>query len=252
MSLKVTAEIIDVDALLSDEDEKAEAIQFVGYGPGRNSQYTNATGTGRMMTIKNEPIASSSRLPPPPGPNLQFEDSHTLFTYARPGLFEVVEEEKRKRIVMERVGEPPLKKRATSSTIAIANVPSRQKEKRKQPSGWKEPEIIDLSICSSDDDIFAKKPRLGSEENNLFADRTTDIYANDESNQMDCSNDIHDPNDFLPRTRALPSLSQPLSSEDPGYDSDEEHANYMASLDISDESKVSVSSIDTHMFKLRF
>jgi hypothetical protein len=57
---------------------------------------------------------------------------------------------------MERVGEPPLKKRATSSTIAIANAPSRQKEKRKQISGWRESEIIDLSICSSDDDIFAK------------------------------------------------------------------------------------------------
>ncbi|KAG1769562.1 WD40-repeat-containing domain protein [Suillus placidus] len=163
--------------------------------------------------------------------------SHTLFTYARPGLFEVVEEEKRKRIAMERVGEPPLKKRATSSTIAIANAPSRQKEKRKQPSGWKEPEIIDLSICSSDDDILAKRPRLGSEENHLFADRMTDIYANDESNQMDCSNDIHDPNDFLPRTNALPSMSKSLSSEDTGYDSEEEYANYMASLDISNESK---------------
>jgi hypothetical protein len=80
----------------------------------------------------------------------------------------------------------------------------------------------------------------------------TDIYANDESNQMDCNNDIHDPNDFLPCTNALPSLSQPLSSEDPGYDSEEEYANYMASLDISDESQVSVSSIDTHIFKLRF
>jgi hypothetical protein len=65
-------------------------------------------------------------------------------------------QEKRKRIAMERVGEPPLKKRATSSTIAVANAPSRQKEKRKQPSGWKEPEIIDLSVCSSDDDILAK------------------------------------------------------------------------------------------------
>jgi hypothetical protein len=74
MSLKVPAEIIDVDALLSDEDEKADAIQFVGYGPGKNSQYTNATGAGRMMTVKNEPIASSSRLPPSPGPNLQFKE----------------------------------------------------------------------------------------------------------------------------------------------------------------------------------
>lgn len=59
-------------------------------------------------------------------------------------------------MAMERVGEPPLKKRATSSTIAIANAPSRQKEKRKQPFGWKEPEIIDLLICSSDDDIPVK------------------------------------------------------------------------------------------------
>jgi hypothetical protein len=72
MSLKLPAEIIDVDALLSDEDEPADAIQFVGYGPGGNSQYTNATG--RMTTIKNEPVASSSRLPPPPGPNLQFKE----------------------------------------------------------------------------------------------------------------------------------------------------------------------------------
>jgi hypothetical protein len=69
---------------------------------------------------------------------------------------------------------------------------------------------------------------------------------------MDCSNDIHDPNDFLPCTNALPSLSQPLSSKEPEYDSEEEYANYMASLDISDESKVSISSIGTHMFKLRF
>lgn len=232
MSLKIPAEIIDVDALLSDDDERADAIQFIGYGPGENSQYTNATGR-----IKNEPAASSSRLPPLQGPNLQLKDSHTLFTYARSGLFEVVEEEKRKRIAMERVGEPPLKKRATSSTIAVANAPSRQKEKRKQPSGWKEPEIIDLSVCSSDDDILAKRPRLESEENRLFAHSMTDIYANDESNQMDCNNDIHDPNDFLPCTNALPSLSQPLSSEDPGYDSEEEYANYMASLDISDESQ---------------
>lgn len=239
MSLKVPAEIIDVDALLSDSDsdEKPDTIQFVGYGPGSNSQYTNATGTGRMVTIKNEPIASSSRLPPPPGPNLQFKDSHTLFTYARSGLSEVVEEEKRKRIAMERVGEPPLKKRATSSTIAIANTASRQKEKRKQPSGWKEPEIIDLSICSSDDDILAKKPRLGLEENHLFADPVSDIYVDDASDRMDCSNDIHDPNDFLPRKNSLLSLSQPLSSEGSGYDSEEEYANYMASLDISDESK---------------
>lgn len=63
---------------------------------------------------------------------------------------------------------------------------------------------------------------------------------------------MHDPNDFLPRTDALPSLSRPLSSEDSGYDSEEEYANYMASLDISDESKVSISSIDAHMFKLHF
>ncbi|KAG2757036.1 hypothetical protein P692DRAFT_20370806 [Suillus brevipes Sb2] len=87
MSLKIPAEIIDVDALLSDDDERADAIQFIGYGPGENSQYTNATGR-----IKNEPAASSSRLPPLQGPNLQLKDSHTLFTYARSGLFEVVEE----------------------------------------------------------------------------------------------------------------------------------------------------------------
>jgi hypothetical protein len=71
MSLKAPAEIIDVDALLSDDDERVDAIQFVGYGPGENSQYTNATG--RMMTMKNEPVASSSRLPPLQGPNLQFK-----------------------------------------------------------------------------------------------------------------------------------------------------------------------------------
>ncbi|KAG1739962.1 WD40-repeat-containing domain protein [Suillus lakei] len=239
MSIKVPVEIIDVDALLSDEDEdeKGDTIQFVGYGPGLNSQHTNATV--RMMTIKNEPVASSSRLPPPPRPNLQFKDSHT-FTYARPtvGLFEAVEEEKRKRIAMERVGEPPLKKRATSSTIAIANAPSRQKEKRKQPYGCKEPEIIDLSFCSSDDDNHAKKPRLESENSHLFADRMTDIYANDESTfPVDCSNNMYDPNDFAPRANPPPYPSQPLPSEDPGYDSEDEYANYMASLDISDESK---------------
>ncbi|KAG1741194.1 hypothetical protein EDB19DRAFT_742107 [Suillus lakei] len=238
MSIKVPVEIIDVDALLSDEDEdeKGDTIQFVGYGPGLNSQHTNATV--RMMTIKNEPVASSSRLPPPPRPNLQFKD-HT-FTYARPtvGLFEAVEEEKRKRIAMERVGEPPLKKRATSSTIAIANAPSRQKEKRKQPYGCKEPEIIDLSFCSSDDDNHAKKPRLESENSHLFVDRMTDIYASDESTfPVDCSNDMYDPNDFAPRANPPPYPSQPLPSEDPGYDSEDEYANYMASLDISDESK---------------
>jgi hypothetical protein len=74
-----------------------------------------------------------------------------------------------------------------------------------------------------------------------------------ESNEMDCSNDVHDRNDFLPCTNALPSLSQTLSSEeDTRYDSEEEYVNYMASLDISDESNVSVSSIDTDIFKLRF
>ncbi|KAG2132813.1 WD40-repeat-containing domain protein [Suillus clintonianus] len=163
--------------------------------------------------------------------------SRPTFTYARPGLSEVVEEEKRKRIAMERVGEPPLKKRATSSTIATVNAPSSRKEKRKQPSGQKE--FIDLSTCSSDDDILVKKPRLGFEDDHLFANRVPDIYANDENTlQMDCSNDTHDPNDFLPRTSVPPSLSQPLTSEDAEYeyDSEEEYANYMASLDISDES----------------
>jgi hypothetical protein len=62
-------------------------------------------------------------------------------------------QEKRNRIAIERVGEPPLKNRATSSTIAVANVPSRQMEKRKQP------DIIDSSVCSSDeyDDKTLKK-----------------------------------------------------------------------------------------------
>jgi hypothetical protein len=106
----------------------------------------------------------------------------------------------------------------------------------------------------------------------LFAEQMTNIYANDErnqmdwsedsfdpndflphgeSNQMDCSNDIHDPNDFLPCTNALLTLSQQLSSGDPGYDSEEDYANYMASLDISDESQVSVSSIDTHRLYIK-
>jgi hypothetical protein len=77
----------------------------------------------------------------------------------------------------------------------------------------------------------------------------TDIYANDESNQTDRRNDTHDPNDFYPCTNALPSSSQDsqlLPSEDAGYNSEEEYANYMASLDISDDSQVSVSSADTH------
>jgi len=71
MSLKIPAEIIDVDALLSDDDddERADAIQFIGYGPGENSQYPNTMGR-----IKNEPAASSSCLPPLQGPNLQLKE----------------------------------------------------------------------------------------------------------------------------------------------------------------------------------
>ncbi|KAG0709299.1 WD40-repeat-containing domain protein [Suillus ampliporus] len=231
MPPNVPAEVIDVDAL-SDEGEKGDTILRLRYKP--NPQHTNATG--RMIpVIKNELVASSSRLPPPPRPNFQSIDNHT-YTYTRPGLSEVVEQERRRRkVVMERNGEPPLKKRATSSTIAIANMPSRQQEKRKQPSGRKDGHAEVIDLCSSDDDIHTKK-RLRSEDNN----HTTDIYANDESAfQMDCSDDIgenHDPNDFLPRATALLSLSQPLSSEEPEYDSEEEYANYMASLDISDES----------------
>ncbi|KAG1838795.1 WD40-repeat-containing domain protein [Suillus subalutaceus] len=54
---------------------------------------------------------------------------------------------------------------------------------------------------------------------------------------MDCSNDAHEQNNFLSRADALPSPSQVLPSEDPGHDSEDEYANYMASLNISDESK---------------
>lgn len=117
---------------------------------------------------------------------------------------------------MESVGAPPLQNRFTSSAIPVANAPSRQKEKRK------EPEII---------------------ENRLFADCMTDIYANYESSQLDCSDDVYDRNDFYYScANALPSLSQPLPScDDAGYnsDSEEEYADFMPSLDISDESQVS-------------
>jgi hypothetical protein len=117
MSLKVPAEIIDVNALLSDEDEKADAIQFVGYGLGKNSRYTNAPGAGRVMTVKNEPIAPRPACLRPQDPICNSKSkfaimtpretsalirhsliispvcsSHTLFTYAFPGLFKVVEE----------------------------------------------------------------------------------------------------------------------------------------------------------------
>jgi hypothetical protein len=131
--------------------------------------------------------------------------------------------------VMESVGEPPLQNCATSSAIPLANTPNRQQEKRK------EPEII---------------------ENRLFADCMTDIYTNYESSQMDCSDDIYDQNEFhYPCTNALLSLSQPVpSGKDARFnsDSEEEYANFMPSLDISDESQVSNSSIDTHTLKLRF
>ncbi|KAG1746620.1 WD40-repeat-containing domain protein [Suillus paluster] len=239
MSPNVPAEVIDVDAL-SDEDEIGDAILYLG--SKSNVQHANATG----RRTKNEPVASSSRLPP----NFESINNHT-YTYTRPGLSETVEQERRRRIVvMERQGEPPSKKRATSSTIAMTNMPSRQQEKRKQPSGCKD--IIDL--CSSDDDIHAKK-RLRSEDNNLYVDRATGVYANNENAfQMDCSDDIadnHKPNDILPRTNAPSSLSQPPSSEDQ-YDSEEEYANYIASLNISNESNVSVSPVDTHVLNLRF
>ncbi|KAG2053502.1 hypothetical protein BDR06DRAFT_1008648 [Suillus hirtellus] len=106
---------------------------------------------------------------------------------------------------MECVGETPLQNHA-SFTIAVANTPSRQKEKCKQP------EII---------------------ENRLFADHVTDIY-------------------IYPCTNALLSPSQPLpSGKDTGYDSDleEEYANFMPSLDISDESQwkpMPIYMIPTH------
>jgi hypothetical protein len=117
MSLKVPAEIIDVDTLLSDKDKKADAIQFVGYSPGKNSQYTNVTGMGRVMTVKNEPITPCPACLRPQDPICNSKSKfaimtpretstlirhlliispmcsgHTLFTYALPGLFKVVEE----------------------------------------------------------------------------------------------------------------------------------------------------------------
>lgn len=73
------------------------------------------------------------------------------------------------------------------------------------------------------------------------APRVTDIYANYE---FESSSDIHDLNSFYYScTHVLPSLIQPLSSgEDDRYsnsDSEEEYANFIPSLDISDESQVS-------------
>lgn len=63
------------------------------------------------------------------------------------------------------------------------------------------------------------------------------IYTNNENDfQMDVSDDVcnnYDANNFISRTDTL--LPQELE-----YDSEEEYANYMASLDISDESNVSV------------
>jgi hypothetical protein len=49
----------------------------------------------------------------------------------------------------------PSKKPATTSTIAMANVPSRQKEKRKQQY-LKEEGVEVIDLCSSDDDTQAK------------------------------------------------------------------------------------------------
>ena len=55
------------------------------------------------------------------------------------------------------LGESSSKKPATMTTIAMANTPSRQKEKRKQQS-WEEGgvEVIDLCSSSDDDDSLAK------------------------------------------------------------------------------------------------
>ncbi|OAX43959.1 hypothetical protein K503DRAFT_611814 [Rhizopogon vinicolor AM-OR11-026] len=72
----------------------------------------------------------------------------------------------------------------------------------------------------------------------MEVDRKPDIYANDENAfQMDISDDIcndHDPNNSFLTTNTI--SPQQLSSKEPEYDSEEEYANYMASLNISDES----------------
>lgn len=51
--------------------------------------------------------------------------------------------------------ECPSKRPATTSTIAMANAPSRQKEKRKQRSSEEEGMLV-IDLCSSDDDTQAK------------------------------------------------------------------------------------------------
>lgn len=53
------------------------------------------------------------------------------------------------------ISERPSKKPATTSTIAVVNTPSRQKDKRKQQS-WEDEGMQVIDLCSSDDDIQAK------------------------------------------------------------------------------------------------
>jgi hypothetical protein len=96
-----------------------------------------------------------------------------------------------------------------------------------------------------------QKPKLLLEDNGLEVDRKPNIYANGENPfQMDFGADAwndYGPNDSFPRTNTLLPKQQP--SQEPEYDSEDEYANYMTSLNISDESNVSVSSVDARILK---
>lgn len=102
--------------------------------------------------------------------------------------------------------------------------------------------------------LYFQKPRLLLEDNGLEVDRKPNIYANDENPfQMDVCADAcndYDPSDAFSRTNTLPPKQPP--SQEPEYDSEDEYANYMTSLNISDESKVSLSSVDARILKLPF
>ncbi|KAJ8587300.1 hypothetical protein M405DRAFT_313660 [Rhizopogon salebrosus TDB-379] len=233
---RLPPDIIDVDALTDEENE--DVVQCTGLG--MNGQQASFTGRFSSLVTRptRQPTTSSSRLPAPrgpPQPNLQATNNY-LFTYARPTPLDMAEQERRKKRTAMDLRGSPSKKPATTSTIAMANVPSRQKEKRKQQCLEEEGvEVIDL--CSSDDDTQAKKPKILFEDNNMEVDRKPVIYANGEDPfQMDISDNAHnnnDPNNSFLRTNT--PLPQPSSFQEPEYDSEDEYVNYMASLNISDE-----------------
>jgi hypothetical protein len=88
----------------------------------------------------------------------------------------------------------------------------------------------------------------------MEVDRKPVIYANGEDPfQMDISDNAHnnnDPNNSFLRTNT--PLPQPSSFQEHEYDSEEEYVNYMASLNISDEFNVSISSTATSILSTCF